>query len=426
MGIFGTCPPAPLGRLGGFELPLVVVGVTHPQTCLILRGRLRALREAGFRVVLISGPGALATQTAAEEGVEHVSIPMKRGISPLADLVSVCRLCAALLRLRPVLTEFSTPKAGLLGNIAGFLCRVPVRIYVLRGLRLETVSGLQHWILKITEWVAAACSHVVVCNSESLRSQAQALGIAPRRKLRLVGSGSSAGVDNQRFAPRCETRSNDMRTRLGIAGDVGVIGFVGRLTRDKGIPELLRAFEEVLENFPQALLLLVGWFDESEDPLGPADRARIEKHPRILCTGFVAETAPYYRAMDLMVLPTWREGFPNALLEAAASGVPVVSTLVTGARDAVWHNHTGLLVPPGDSRVLALAIERLLLDPALRRRMGVAGRAWVSERFVSTRVQRHTVGLYRKLIVNLGGEPIPILGRESIPAVARDAATAGD
>lgn len=395
-----------------------MVGVTHPQTCLVLRGRLRALREAGLRVVLISSPGVLADQITAEEGVEHVAIPMERGLSPLADLVSLFRLFVTLCRLRPDLAEFSTPKAGLLGNIASFFCRVPVRIYVLRGLRLETAFGLMRRILRLSERLAAACSHLVVCNSESLREKAFALGIAPRRKLRIIGGGSSGGVDVRHFAPRGRSESELMRARLGVAPRAPVVGFVGRLTRDKGIPELLLAFDRLLPRFPEARLLLVGWFDDSEDALSDVQRAQIVNHPGVICTGFVSDTAPYYHAMDLMVLPTWREGFPNAVLEAAASGVPVVSTLVTGARDAVLHNQTGLLVFPGDPAALAEAMEKLLLSPELRTKMGMAARSWVADRFLNRRVQSLTVSLYRNLLANANVE--------SVAALPTGAATAAD
>jgi glycosyltransferase involved in cell wall biosynthesis len=416
--------PGSLSQFGAFGQPLIVVGVTHPQTCLVLRGRLRALRQSGLRIVLISGPGELVDRIASEEGVEHLAISMQRGISPLADLVSLFRLCAALGRLRPVLAEFSTPKAGLLGNIASFLCRVPVRIYILRGLRLETSSGLTRRILKLSEQIAAACSHLVVCNSQSLREQALRLGIASRGKLRVIGDGSSGGVDVQHFAPSPDARhsqwpdTDSLRAVHGIPSVVPVIGFVGRLTRDKGIPELLVAFDRLLLDFPSAWLLLVGWFDDSEDALSQAQRARIENHPRIRCTGFVSDTAPYYHVMDLMVLPTWREGFPNAVLEASASGVPVVSTLVTGARDAVLHETTGLLVPPGEPCAIAAAVRSLLLSPGMRSRMGAAGRAWVLERFVSTRVQSLTVALYRSLAL--------IAERKAVSSLTTDAATAGD
>lgn len=414
MGSLETCQVSPLLQLGGLERPLIVVGVTHPETCLVLRGRLRALRESGLRVVLISSPGPLLEQIAAGDGVECLSIAMRRGISPLADLLSLFRLCFAMRRLRPVLAEFSTPKAGLLGNIASFLCRVPVRIYVLRGLRLETASGIARRILCLSERITAACCHLVLCNSESLRNQALALGVAKPEKLRVIGGGSSAGVDVRHFAPRQQRRGSQAK----LEPDTPVIGFTGRLTRDKGIPELLLAFDRLLEQFPHATLLLVGWFDDSDDALSGAQRAYIESHPRIVCTGFVADTAPWYHAMDVLVLPSWREGFPNAILEGSASGLPVVSTRVTGARDAVQDGRTGLLVQPGDPEALAGAIGSLLRSPGLRRRMGGAGRAWVADRFARGRVQNLTVNLYRGLIRDAH--------MDGAPARARGAAAAAD
>jgi glycosyltransferase involved in cell wall biosynthesis len=177
-----------------------------------------------------------------------------------------------------------------------------------------------------------------------------------------------------------------------------VVGYVGRLTRDKGIPDLLQAFNRVLECRPDTILLLVGWFDESEDALSVYQRARIEAHPRIVCTGFVADTAPYYRAMDLLVLPTWREGFPNVALEAAASSVPVITTLTTGARDAVLTGITGLRVPPGDPFTLSEAMLTLLQHPWQRLAMGRAARRWVMQQFMHGRVLGLTVSFYKQLL----------------------------
>ena len=372
----------------------IVVGITSPQTCLVLGGRLRTLREAGFRVTLVSSPGALLTRTAAQEGVESVAIPMRRGMAPAADLLSLLRLCWLLWRLKPEMTEFSTPKAGLLGSVAAMLCGVPSRVYLLRGLRLETSTGIKRCILLAAERVASACSHVVLCNSESLRNQALALRVAPEDKLRLLGSGSSNGVDVERFSPGPGT----LRARLGLPPDAPVVGFVGRLTRDKGLPELVEAFDAILAARPQAHLLLVGWFDASEDALGSALRSRIKNHPHIHMTGYVADTAPYYRAMDVMVLPTWREGFPNVVLEAAASGIPVVTTLCTGSRDAVVPEVTGLLIPPGYPVAIREAVLQLLGNPVRRCRMGKAARAWVLQNYVNGRVLGLTVRCYLSLL----------------------------
>jgi glycosyltransferase involved in cell wall biosynthesis len=381
-------PPRPSPR------PHIVVGVTNPQTCLVLGGRLRALREAGFRVTLLSSPGELLDRTAAQEGVEFVALAMQREMAPLADLIALVRLCWLLYRLKPEMTEFSTPKAGLLGSIAAMLCRVPARVYFLRGLKLETAAGLKRRILLAAEKITAAYSHTVLCNSDSLRNQALALGVAPESKLQLLGSGSSNGVDVERFSPG----KNALRARLGIPLDAAVVGFVGRLTRDKGLPELIEAFDSILAARPEAHLLLVGWFDAAEDALGSLLRGRIESHPRIHLTGFVADTAPYYRAMDVMVLPTWREGFPNVVLEAAASEIPVVTTLCTGSRDAVVPEVTGLLIPPGYPEAIREAVLQLLGNPERRHRMGEAARAWVLDHYVNGRVLGLAVHYYQSLL----------------------------
>lgn len=381
--------------------PQIVVGVTHPQTCLTLTGRLRALGEAGFRVTLISSPGELLQKTAAREGARAIALKMERGMAPMADLVSLIRLWRLLRALRPEMTEFSTPKAGLLGGLAARFAGVPARVYMLRGLKLDTATGLRRRILLGAERLAARCAQVVLCNSESLRREALSLRIAPPEKLNILGSGSSNGVNVERFSPG----ASDVRRQLGLRRESPVIGFVGRLTRDKGLPELLEAFELILKIEPEARLLLVGWFDASEDSLSPSVQARIECHPRIHCTGYVEDTAPYYRAFDLLVLPTWREGFPNAVLEAAATGLPVVTTECTGSRDSVVPEVTGLLIPPGYPEAIAEAVIRLLHDPARRRRMGAAARAWIVEHYSDERVLALTADFYRDLFVkSRGGE----------------------
>jgi glycosyltransferase involved in cell wall biosynthesis len=218
-----------------------------------------------------------------------------------------------------------------------------------------------------------------------------------------------------------------MRAKLGIAPGLPVVGFVGRFTRDKGIPELLVAFNSLLKKMPGVRLLMVGWFDESEDALTLYQRARIEAHPRIMRTGYLADTAPYYRAMDILVLPTWREGFPNVLLEAAASGLPVVTTNTTGARDAVQNGITGLVVPPGDPLALAEALHTLLQHPDRRLTMGRAARRWVGQQFVNRRVLGLTVSLYQQLVSQAeGGRRHNCVSPVAIEPLVKDAAAAGD
>jgi len=384
--------------LRAVALPLCVVGVTHPQTCLVLRSRLRALSEAGFRMMVVSSPGALLEQTAAQEGVEFHAIPICREISPFRDLISLVRLWRLLCRLKPAIVEFSTPKAGFLGSVAAWLSGVPRRIYMLRGLKLESATGFKRVILLAAEQVAAASAHVVLCNSGSLLEKAQTLGVAPSRKLRLLGDGSSNGVDMDRYQPG----PSGMRAVMGIPRPAPVVGFVGRLTRDKGVPELVEAFDAILKSEQEAHLLLVGWFDRAEDALDDKTVKAIESHPRIHCTGFVPSTVDYYRVMDVMVLPTWREGFPNVVLEAAATGVPVITTISTGSRDSVLPEVTGLLIPPGHPEAIVEAVLTLLGDPERRRRMGAAARYWVQEHFMDRRVLALTADFYRGALADFG------------------------
>jgi len=378
----------------------IVIGITHPQTCLTLTGRLRALREAGFRVTLIASPGELLDEIAMREGIEAIGLPIEREIAPLSDLVSLMKLWWVLMRLRPDLAEFSTPKAGLLGNMASWLAGVPARVYMLRGLKLETSKGMKRTILLAAERAAARFAQVVLSNSESMRSEAVALGIAPADKTHLLGDGSSNGVDVARFSPG----TSEVRSRLRIPVEAPVVGFVGRLTEDKGIPELIEAFDAIVQGEPEARLLLVGWFDVSEDALRAQVRTRIQAHPRIHCTGFVADTAPYYRAMDVMVLPTWREGFPNVVLEAAATGIPVITTLCTGSRDSVVPEVTGLLIPPGYPEAISEAVLKLLRGPTRRRRMGEAARAWVCTHYSDERVLRLAVSFYKSMLKPRAGD----------------------
>jgi glycosyltransferase involved in cell wall biosynthesis len=379
--------------------PTIIVGVTTQELCLILGARLRVLRRAGFRVVLVSGPGQLLEGVSSRIGVECIALPMRRCISPFADLVALVRLWWILGNYKPDLVEFSTPKAGLLGMLAASLRGVPRRIYMLRGLKLERSRGFKRWILLTAERIACSCAHEVLCNSKSLRAEALALGLAPAAKLLVLGEGSSNGVDVERFSPG----PSDVRDQFSIPRDALVVGFVGRLTRDKGLPELIEAFDRILLAEPSTHLMLVGWFDRAEDALDAGLRHSILTHPRIHCSGFVSDTAPFYRGMDLMVLPTWREGFPNAVLEAQASGIPVVTTQSTGARDAVVAEVTGLLIPPGYPEAIVEAVLKLLRDPQRRSRMGRAARAWVTEHYSEKRVLGLTADYYLSL---LEAEPV--------------------
>lgn len=363
--------------------PSIVYVVTHPMTArLLLAGQLRYLAEAGFEVTLVTSPGPDLAGVAEREGVRVETVAMAREISPLRDLAALARLVRLFRRLRPGIVNAGTPKAGLLGMLAARLARVPVRIYTLRGLRLETARGPKRRLLAAAERLACACAHRVVCVSRSLERRAVELGLTAEDKTLVLASGSSNGVDVERFAAaaRDRERTEALRRELGLPAGSPVVGFVGRFTRDKGIAELADAFDRLSRGLPAARLLLLGDF-EPGDPVPPSLVARLRHDSRVVQAGFVPDTAPFYPLIDVLAFPSHREGFPNAPLEAAASGVPTVGSRATGVVDAVVDGRTGTLVPVGDVEALAHALLEYLRDPALRRSHGDAARERVRGEF---------------------------------------------
>lgn len=360
----------------------VVYVVTHPMTArLLLQGQLRYMKQAGFDVTVISSAGPDLEVVRERENVPIITIPLQREISPLKDIIALIGLYRTLRKLKPDVVNAGTPKAGLLGMIAARLAGVPVRIYTLRGLRLQTKPGLLQKVLRLTEKIASSCATRVLCVSESLRQRYLDMKLAPTSKLAVLGKGSSNGLNLDRFPETVDRESTGkLRNELQIPADAPVIGFVGRFTRDKGIAKLLEAFDYVVQKLPRARLLLVGDF-EAGDPLSEQLVKRIGTDPRIVTTGYVGETAPYYRLMDVMAFPSYREGFPNAVLEAAACCVPVVGFRVTGVMDAVEDGVTGRLVDFGNVPQFAEALSELLDQTETRRVMGSAGRARVIRDF---------------------------------------------
>jgi hypothetical protein len=313
--------------LSEFQRVRILHVVTSSVSAVFMRGQLSYLRDKGFDVFLASAPGPDLKRVCDEEQVQEITIAITREISPLRDVIALFRLWRLMLNIKPTITNVSTPKAGLLGGIAAFAARVPVRVYTLRGLRLETARGWKRSVLMMMERIACGSAHHVRCVGASVRDRAIQLKLVGSKKSYVLGRGSSNGVDFELFrksGKRIE-EARALRLQFKIPDSAPVIGFVGRFTRDKGIAELYRAFQQVKEPFPDTRLLLVGDFEEG-DPVDAAVRQGLETEPGVIFAGMVKDTPRYYAAMDVLALPTYREGFPNVPLEAQAASVPVVTT----------------------------------------------------------------------------------------------------
>jgi glycosyltransferase involved in cell wall biosynthesis len=384
----------------------VVHIITHPVgAAVLMRGQLAYLCARGFEVTVIASPGPELDVVRAREGVATVAVAMRRGLdAPWRDAAALARLTALLRRLRPAIVNASTPKAGLLGMLAARAAGVPIRIYTLRGLRLATARGVVRRMLGVSERMASAAATRVVCVSPSLRDEYVRGGYASAAKCTVLADGSSNGVDSARFArsPEQEARAAALRAELGIAPDAPVVGYVGRMARDKGVPELLAAFARVRLAHPAARLLLVGKGFAGDDDGRGADGV---PSAGVVTVEHVAEPAPYYAMMSVLAFPSYREGFPNVPLEAAAAGIPVAGFASTGVVDAVATGVTGTLVPQGDVAGLAGALGRYLGDPALARAHGDAGRRRAAERFAAERLWAAWADEYRARLAELAHTP---------------------
>jgi lipopolysaccharide/colanic/teichoic acid biosynthesis glycosyltransferase/glycosyltransferase involved in cell wall biosynthesis len=362
----------------------IVHAVTSSESARVLmRGQLGWLAQHGYDLTVLCGPGPDLDDVERREGVAIETLPLEREISLARDLRALFGIYRALRRIRPRLINASTPKAGLLGGIAAWFAGVPVRLYTLRGLRLETTSGPKRKLLWTMEWLASRAAQRVICVSESLRQLYVDQGCTTCEKTLVIGNGSSNGVD----APRFEAIANDKipiaaqhKAELQIPTDAHVVGFVDRLTRDKGVTELLQAFEILQTTHPDLYLVIVGDF-ESGDPVPDSIVRGLRSNARVRITGFVPDPGRYYALFDVLLYPSHREGFPNVPLEAAAAALPVVAFAATGTKGAVVDGVTGTLVPPGDITGLAAAVSKYLSDPALRSAVGLGAQSHVKSSF---------------------------------------------
>jgi glycosyltransferase involved in cell wall biosynthesis len=390
-----------------------------------MRGQLAFMREHGFDVLVIASPGAELDRVRDREGVETVPIEMERSIAPKADALSLARLIDAFRRIRPDIVNAGTPKGGLLGMLAARITRVPIRIYLLRGLRLETVRGPTRRILGATERIAAGCAHEVACVSPSLLRAAVDGGFIPANKAVIVGPGTSNGVDAERFRRTPELRSlgAEKLAALGIAPDERVVAYVGRLVKDKGIDVLLDAFAIVRRSVPAARLLLLGG-DLGDEAVDAELAARVRAAPGVVTTKTLHDLAPYYARIDVLAFPSYREGFPNVPIEAACAEVPVVGYRSTGVVDAVVSGVTGVLVEQDDVAGMARSIVEYLRDPGLAAAHGKAARERASRTFDRNFVWEAWFERYCQHL-RAQGRPLPARGGPEIAAVSGATARRG-
>jgi glycosyltransferase involved in cell wall biosynthesis len=348
----------------------IVYGVTVGTSAFtLLRGQLAWLKDQGWDVTLVASPDEAAERTAEREGVRFHGIDMSRRISPVADLTSLRRWVTFLRQAKPDVVNASTPKAGLLGHLAAWLTRVRRRIYVVRGLRLEGAHGPVAVVLWLMERLTIGLATDVVFVSASLAQEAQRRRLIKPGAAWIIGEGSSNGIDSDGVARRiARVDPRQLRASLGLAPDAFVVGFVGRVVTDKGVDTLVRAFGDP-DLDPRARLLLIGPLEEPE-----LEESIHSLGDRAVWLRWVDDVWGHLPALDVLCLPSRREGLPTVVLEAAAAGVPAIVSRATGAVESVVDGETGILIDVDDHSGLVKAVNALASDAHRPSALGSAAR----------------------------------------------------
>lgn len=310
-----------------------------------LKGQCSYMHENGFYVIMASADGRELATLLKNEICPHVVVPMTRSITPFGDLICLYKLVRLFAREKPEIVHSETPKAGLLGMLAAKIARVPIRIHTVAGMPLMVASGAKLKLLKFIERLTYSCSTNVWPNSESLKSFILQNNFTKSEKLEVIGKGSSNGIDLAKFNKTLLRNNAVEEIKKNIAYDKNCtyLLFVGRIVKDKGITELVNCFNRLLQKNPSLRLVLVGQFEKQLDPLAPATEKEITHNNSIIHIYWSGRVEYYMALADYFVFPSYREGFPNVLLEAGAMKLPIICSNIGGNIDIVTHQDTGLI-----------------------------------------------------------------------------------
>lgn len=357
----------------------------------LLQGQLRMLSEH-YEVVGVSSPGEELEKVAQREGIRTIAVPMERKISPFKDLVSLFRLIRLFHREKPWMVHSLTPKAGLLAMTAAWICRVPIRIHMFTGLVFPTTTGLKQKILMATDSITCACATNVLPEGKGVKRDLEHFRITSK-PLQIIGNGNINGIDLEFFDRTPEVLEQAEKYRKE---EVVTFCFVGRIVRDKGMNELVAAFQRLRQAYPNTRLVLVGPFEEKLDPVLPETRQAIEQQAAIEWMGWQNDIRPFLAASDVFVFPSYREGFPNVVLQAGAMGLPSIVTDINGSSEIITEGVNGYIIPSQNEEALYKAMEKLL-DTEERRKLAQQARPQIANRYERKALWKELLKFYRSL-----------------------------
>lgn len=368
----------------------ILRAVTVPQSLGFCRDVMIKMRALGYEMVAVTSPGKELDELCQKDGFHCVAVPMERHISIGNDVKSLWNMIRVFRKERPYLVHSMTPKAGMICMVAAWITRVPRRVHTFTGLVWPTATGLKRRILMMTDWLTCACATHVIPEGKGVMNDLQQH--ITHKPMKVLGYGNVMGVDMERFNPARFTAQKDAETFTFV--------FVGRIVGDKGINELVEAFVRLHDKYDKVRLVLVGRYEHDLDPVSDATRKIIDTNGAINACGakYGDDLLQQYVDADCFVMPSYREGFPNTVLEAGAMGLPSIVTDINGSREIIDNGKNGMIVPSKDTKALYEAMERMLTDNAAREMMRNNARQMIASRFERSFVQECQIDFYKEIM----------------------------
>ncbi|MBD5232781.1 MAG: glycosyltransferase family 4 protein [Bacteroidales bacterium] len=374
----------------------IIRAVTASQSIGFFRGLIPELQESGYEVVAVSSGGP-EQKDVEKAGAKAITVNMERHISPIKDLRSLWQMIKVFRRERPDMVHSMTPKAGLICMLASKITGVPVRMHTFTGLVFPTSTGLKRRILMATDWLTCACATHIIPEGEGVKSDLLNNGIT-RKPIKVLGYGNCRGIDLERFNPGNE----ELRHKAAEIKEDGIFTFIfiGRLVRDKGINELVGAFKRLNSQYPATRLILVGPEEPELAPLLPETIAEIKSNGAINAVGEQSDVRPWLLASDALVFPSYREGFPNVVIEAGAMGLPSIVTDINGSREIIIEGENGIIIPSKDTEALYRGMKSFIENPEETAGMAANARALIASRFEQSYIRRCLKEYYKEILSN--------------------------
>lgn len=362
----------------------------------LLSGQLRFMNSY-YEVIAVSSDKENLEKLGKSQEVTVFPLEMTRKITPIKDFLAVFKLFLFLIKTKPLIVHTHTPKAGIVGMFAAKFARVPYRLHTVAGLPLLEATGSKRKLLDFVEKLTYGCATRVYPNSFGLKDIIIKNNLCKSDKLNVLANGSSNGIDTSHFNPDLFTTdaNSNLKKELGIETDDFVFIFVGRLVKDKGINEMIIAFELLQIENSKIKLVLVGDYENDLDPLNPKTIESIKTNTSILAIGFKNDVRPYFAIADVLVFPSYREGFPNVVMQAGAMGLPSIVSDINGCNEIILEQENGFIIPVKDERAIFNSMKKVLKDDTLTAKMKKNSRKMIVSRYEQRVVWEAILSEYR-------------------------------